>query len=501
MKAWSRCAGKTTAATKTGFSIYRREASADTASVDSAELGSQQASTFSKLGSVAENVTEYEDTTAAPGTLYRYGVTADGEVGSSALVATEEAKPVAAGNRAPSANGQSLSTPEDVPIALTLTGSDPDGDALTYTVVTAPAYGTLSGDAPKLTYTPKQDYSGKDSFTFTVSDGKATSAAATVSITVSAVDTVPVNTAPVANAQELSTEEDTPVTITLTGSDPEGDALSFVVATQPSKGSLSKLNQSTGKVTYTPNENYGGQDSFTFTVSDGNDTSEPATVSINVGGKNDAPSVVAEIPDQSATEDEVFSLDVGGNFRDADGDTLSYTAALAGGGLPGWLTFENGSFSGTPKNGDVGSYNITVTAKDEGGETASDTFTLVVNNVNDAPTIAGDKPRALTVNEDESGTLTLSATDVDQGDSLTWTVSDPAHGSASVTDGAVSYTPDANYSGPDSFTVTVSDGAASDSVEVNVTVEAVNDRPTANESRTEYRRGHARHHHPHGQRR
>ena len=77
------------------------------------------------------------------------------------------------------------------------------------------------------------------------------------------------------------------------------------------------------------------------------------------------------------------------SFSDVDGEALIYSATPAdGGALPTWLTFDNGSFSGTPSSDDLGSLDITVSAKDAGGETASDTFTLTVNNVNDAPTFS-----------------------------------------------------------------------------------------------------------------
>ena len=237
-------------------------------------------------------------------------------------------------------------------------------------------------------------------------------------------------------------------------------------------------------LTYTPNQDYSGSDSFTFTVSDGNSTSAAATVTIEISNVNDAPTANA-IDDQNATEDEAFSLDVTGNFSDPDGDTLSYSATLENGdALPAWLSFEVGVFSGTPEAGDVGSYSVTVTASD-GSESVSDTFTLTVVDSDDAPVIEGDETRTLEINEDESGSLTLSTSDEEQGD-LTWSIGgEPENGTASVTDGAVSYTPNENYNNeggdPDSFTVTVSDGTSSDSVTVNVSVNAVNDAPEAND--------------------
>src|SRR6185503_5922513 len=106
-------------------------------------------------------------------------------------------------NDAPVASAQSLSTDEDSALNITLAATDVDGDGLTF-VATAPQHGTLSGTAPNLVYTPAANYNGPDCFTFMANDGKVNSAAAKVSITVR-----PVNDAPVAVAQSVSTDEDT----------------------------------------------------------------------------------------------------------------------------------------------------------------------------------------------------------------------------------------------------------------------------------------------------
>ncbi len=88
------------------------------------------------------------------------------------------------GNLGPAANETSVSTAYGVPVSVVLTGSDPDGDALTFTVVTLPSHGTLSGVAPNLVYTPAAGYSGADSFAFKANDGQADSAPATVTLSV-----------------------------------------------------------------------------------------------------------------------------------------------------------------------------------------------------------------------------------------------------------------------------------------------------------------------------
>jgi hypothetical protein len=115
-------------------------------------------------------------------------------------------------NRPPTAIAQSVTVQEDSSVAITLSGTDPDGDFLTFRVVTLPVHGTLSGSAPNLTYTPDPNYFGPDSFTFTVRDPEFESAPATVEITVT-----PVNDAPVAHIQieNAVTFLDRPTLITL----------------------------------------------------------------------------------------------------------------------------------------------------------------------------------------------------------------------------------------------------------------------------------------------
>jgi VCBS repeat-containing protein len=175
-------------------------------------------------------------------------------------------------NDAPTAADQNVSTAEDTAVDITLGASDVEGDALTW-IVDAPAHGTLSGTAPDLRYTPDAGWSGSDSFTFKVNDGALDSNVATVTITVT-----PVNDAPTAADQNVSTAEDTAVDITLGASDVEGDALTWIVDA-PAHGTLSGT---APDLRYTPDAGWSGSDSFTFKVNDGALDSNVATVSITV---------------------------------------------------------------------------------------------------------------------------------------------------------------------------------------------------------------------------
>lgn len=192
-------------------------------------------------------------------------------------------------NMPPVANDQTVNVIKNTPRAITLTGSDADGDALDYVVTTAPAHGTLSGAPPNVTYTPAANFTGSDFFTFLVNDGLVASPEATVTINVA--NTPPPNTAPVANGQSVTTTRETPKAFTLTASDADGDPLTYEIILTPMFGTLSGT---APNLTYTPGPGFIGADVFTFRVSDGTDFSQPATVGISV--TENAPTVNLYLP-------------------------------------------------------------------------------------------------------------------------------------------------------------------------------------------------------------
>ena len=217
--------------------------------------------------------------------------------------------------------------------------------------MTNPLHGQLTGTAPNLTYTPDVDYAGTDSFTYQVSDGVAASNTATVSITVN-----PVNDQPVANAQTLSTDEDTALTITLTGSDADNDALSYQIIAQPLNGSISGT---LPQVIYTPNPDFHGSDSLSFQVNDGVLSSATATVSITVNAVNDAPVMT----DQALVTDEDTPLAVTLSATDTEADPLSFS--IVSQPLQGILTGAAANLIYQPNPDFNGSDSFTVKATDE----------------------------------------------------------------------------------------------------------------------------------------
>ncbi|MBW3622530.1 MAG: tandem-95 repeat protein [Armatimonadetes bacterium] len=249
-------------------------------------------------------------------------------------------------NDAPVATDLSAATAEDTPIPLTLSATDIDGDPLTYPIVEPPRHGTLTGVAPALTYTPAKDYHGPDSFTYRANDGKADSNTAAVTLTVT-----PDNDAPLAQAQSVNLDEDTPKEIVLAGTDVESDPLTFSVVAPPRHGTLSGTPPN---LTYTPAPNYHGPDRFTFQARDGQLDSNTAAVSITVTPVNDAPVV----QDLSLTSFRDRPLPVSLSGSDLDGDPLAFTVVSPP---------SHGTLSGAPP---------TLTYTPEPGYAGSDVFTF-----------------------------------------------------------------------------------------------------------------------------
>lgn len=186
------------------------------------------------------------------------------------------------GNNPPFAVDDAVTTMTDAPVVVSAlqNDSDADGDTLSIQMVADPANGSvvINGDGT-LTYTPDAGFSGIDSFDYTVSDGTDTDAA-TVTVTVSSE---PVGNRPPTTVDDVtSTEADTPVVVDVLAndSDLDGDVLVVASTTNPSNGAV--VINPNGTITYTPNAGFEGSDSFTYTVSDGEETSV-ATVSVSIG--------------------------------------------------------------------------------------------------------------------------------------------------------------------------------------------------------------------------
>ena len=192
-------------------------------------------------------------------------------------------------NHAPVAAAQTVTTLEDYSIDFTLAGTDPDGDTISnYIIANTPMllnHGSveINGSLPNLRYIPQADANGTDSFTFQVSDGDKTSVPATVTINIT-----PVNDKPIAISQDnVMTNEDHAVNITLAGSDVDGDTLTYTYDDSLLKYGTLSINGALPSLIYTPFNNAYGTDRFTFNVSDGIETSDSAAVTIPIASIDD----------------------------------------------------------------------------------------------------------------------------------------------------------------------------------------------------------------------
>jgi large repetitive protein len=202
--------------------------------------------------------------------LYRVG---DGMLTSNLAIVVLTVRSVA---DAPVAVSQSVSLKEDTVKQITLSASDADGNPLSFAIVTPPAHGVLNGRLPNVTYTPAANYHGPDSFTFRASDGTLSSNVATVTLTVT-----PVNDAPVALAAKHTMPPNTTLTRQAGAKDVDGDALTYTITTQPTRGTVT-LNAATGVFIYKPQAGRPRADFFLFRVTDGKTSSSSARIDIQI---------------------------------------------------------------------------------------------------------------------------------------------------------------------------------------------------------------------------
>ncbi|QDU26079.1 hypothetical protein ETAA8_11530 [Anatilimnocola aggregata] len=408
----------------------------------------------------------------------------DGTTTSDVATVTVNITPV---NDAPIAANDEYNATEDTPLVISTDGilandGDVDGDALTATIISQPQYGTVALNADgTFSYTPIADFSGVDGFSYTVSDGSATSDVATVTL-----NAAPVNDTPVGVADAYTVAEDGSLDVGEGGvlandSDVDSADLTATLATGPANGTVSF--NADGTFVYTPNANFNGSDSFTYKVSDGELESGETTVSIEVTPGNDVPVASA---DEYATDEnqslEISAPGVLGNDSDVDADAL--TAAIVSGPTNGTLEMAaDGSFVYTPNPGFAGSDSFVYAASD-GTANSEAIVTITVNDVIQPPATNSD---AYSMGEDMSLEIDASwgvlANDFDpQSTSMTAEiVTEPEHGQLVLeASGAFQYVPDADFHGTDSFTYRAVNAAGEMTEGVaTIVVEALNDAPQA----------------------
>ena len=290
------------------------------------------------------------------------------------------------------------------------------------------------------------------------------------------------NQTPTAVIDDVTTAEDTDLTIAVLANDTDpdladGDVLTVTDYTQPANGTV-VLNH-TGTFTYTPAANYTGTDTFTYTVSDDASTwhlhrmtglfvraghTSTTTVTITVIPVNDAP--VANPDTYTTPEDTALTVSipdgVNGNDSDADDDTALTTTIVTPPGNGSVDLNPDGTFTYTPDADFHGTDTFTYRASD-GTFSDTATVTITVTPVNDAPVA---NPDTYITPEDTALTVSIlngvhgNDSDPDDDTALSATVIDqPTHGALIFNpDGTFTYTPDADFHGTDTFTYRASDG-------------------------------------------
>jgi N-acetylneuraminic acid mutarotase len=358
-----------------------------------------------------------------------------------------------------------LVTDEDVPVALTLTGTDVEDPehGLVVSLVAPPAHGdvgSFASPAPIVTaYLPDANFAGEDTFSYRVTDGDGDpSAVVTVSVTVNAV-----NDAPSAPARSLNATEDVAASIAVAGTDVESATTDLVVeiVAQPGHGAVSPGSGAAPlTVSYQPAANHAGADSFTYRVKDPDGgASEPALVSISVAAVNDPP--LATPIDPVATDEEV---PVGLVLTGADPDhaTTALWILVAASPQHGTVTPSSGwaplSVTYTPASGWSGSDGFTFRANDPLGALSDAVAVAIeVRTLPNAPVAADDAAVAC---PGASVRVPVLANDTDpDGDPLALTsVTQGAKGTVAISGAAAVYSAGSAGSGTDSFEYTVSDG-------------------------------------------
>lgn len=389
-------------------------------------------------------------------------------------------------------SNQTFTTLEDSTISFTLTGAtDVDGDALTYTIISAPQSGQLTnclGGTSSLNcdYIPATNFNGQVSFTYKANDGVADSS----NIGTVTINITPVNDAPVmAGNQNVNVDEDSSVDFTLSGaSDVENDVLTYQIISAPTNGTLTNCLQGTSDLTctFTPSANFNGTISFTYQAFDGNlNSASVSTVSITIIPINDAPIMLAN---QNFETDEDVPLEIILNGAiDLDGDSLIYKIVQTpnNGTLVNCLS--NGpdlSCTFIPEANFNGTVNFSYIANDGTTDAqAPALISITVKPINDAPVLGENQ--SISQDEDSALNFTLNtASDVD-GDSITYslvgqapigTLSGCLDNSTSL---SCTYTPPENYFGTVTLQYKANDGTTDSANTGTITflVNSVNDAP------------------------
>lgn len=387
-------------------------------------------------------------------------------------------------NSIPQAGNITLTTTEDNSVSGSLTATDAEGDSLTYSIISNGALGTVTivdYATGAFSYTPNVHISGTDTFTFKANDGRSDSNLATVTINITGS-----NDLPTAVNDTSRTNEDTTATIAVLDNDTDVDNDTLTISTV-SQGNNGRVAISGTTLVYTPDADWFGTDSFTYTITDGNGGSDTATVSITV---NDIPIAISD--NFLINEDTSVS---GALIANDQSNVLIYSLVNQPAMGAVSLNTAVGGFTYTPDINANGTDTFTFKVHDGLAESNTATITILITPINDPPIAITD---SVTTSAGVSIAVDVLANDSDvDGDSLTInSVSQGINGSIIIDGTVATYTPNEFFYGTDFFVYVVSDGHGG-LAEATVTVtipmpfvgrppspppDAINNTPTVSDS-------------------
>ena len=343
---------------------------------------------------------------------------------------------------------------ENTPVSFDATAgvlkdaTDAAGNTMTATLATDGANGhvTINTDG-SFSYTPNHNFTGTDTFQYTITDNYGATTTQTVQIQVS-------DNAPTVTSPSVTIVEDTQTTIPLAalGSDTNGNPITISSLGTPSHGQI--VQNADGSLTYTPTVGFAGTDTVTYTLNDQTLDSPVGTITFTVTD----PGPVGTTHTYVANENTPVSFDATAGVlkdaTDAAGNTM--TATLATDAANGHVTINpDGSFSYTPNHNFTGTDTFQYTITDNYGATTTQTVQIQVND--NAPTVTSP---SVTIVEDTQTTIPLAALGSDtNGNPITISsLGTPSHGQVvQNADGSITYTPDIGFAGTDTVTYTIND--------------------------------------------